>query len=108
MTVRGRGRGGRCQEFALAAALAMDGMKDSVLLAAGTDGSDGPTDAAGAIVDGESAARGRAQGIDLTARLADNDANPVFADLGDLVLTGPTNTNLLDLYLLLLGSGSGD
>ena len=108
VTVRGRGRGGRCQEFALAAALAMDGMKNSVLLAAGTDGSDGPTDAAGAIVDGESAARGRAHGIDLTARLADNDANPGFAGLGDLVLTGPTNTNLLDLYLLLLGSGSGD
>jgi len=106
VTVRGRGRGGRCQEFALAAALAMDGMKNAVLLAAGTDGSDGPTDAAGAIVDGESAARGRAKGMNLKARLEDNDANPVFAGLGDLVVTGPTNTNLLDLYLLLLGSGS--
>ncbi len=106
VTVRGRGRGGRCQEFALAAALAMDGMKNAVLLAVGTDGSDGPTDAAGAIVDGESAARGRAKGMNLKARLEDNDANPVFAGLGDLVVTGPTNTNLLDLYLLLLGSGS--
>ena len=106
VTVRGRGRGGRCQEFALAAALAMDGMKNAVLLAVGTDGSDGPTDAAGAIVHGESAARGRAKGMNLKARLEDNDANPVFAGLGDLVVTGPTNTNLLDLYLLLLGSGS--
>jgi MOFRL family len=85
-----------------AAALAMEGMEDSVLLAAGTDG---PTDAAGAIADGKSAAR--AQGVDPAARLADNDSNPVFARLGDLVVTGPTNTNLLDLYLLLLGSGSG-
>jgi glycerate 2-kinase len=108
VTVRGRGRGGRCQEFALAAALAMDGVKNAALLAAGTDGSDGPTDAAGAIVDGESAARGRAKGMNLKARLEDNDANSVFVGLGDLVVTGPTNTNLLDLYLLLLGSGSGD
>ena len=56
---------------------------------------------------GESAARARAQGVDPAAGLADNDSNPVFARLGDLVVTGPTNTNLLDLYLLLLGSGSG-
>jgi hydroxypyruvate reductase len=91
----------------LAAALAMEGMKDSVLLAAGTDGTDGPTDAAGAIADGKSAARARAQGADPAARLADNDSNPVLARLGDLVVTGPTKTNLLDLYLLLLGSGSG-
>ena len=69
------------------------------------DGTDGPTDAAGAIADGNSAARAREQGVDPVARLADNDSNPVFARLGDLVVTGPTNTNLLDLYLLLLGSG---
>ena len=102
VTIKGKGRGGRCQEFALAAALAMDGMRDVVILAAGTDGSDGPTDAAGALADGESAERARARGLDPAGRLADNDSHPVFATLGDLVVTGPTNTNLLDLYLLLV------
>jgi hydroxypyruvate reductase len=102
VTVRGRGRGGRCQEFALAAALAMAGVDGMVALAAGTDGTDGPTDAAGGIVDGESARRARALGQDPRARLEDNDSNPLLAALGDLVVTGPTNTNLLDLYLLLV------
>ena len=104
VTVRGRGAGGRCQEFALAAALAMEGMKDAVILAAGTDGTDGPTEAAGAVADGASAARARARGLDPAARLADNDSNPVFDRLGDLVVTGPTNTNLLDLYVLVVGT----
>ena len=107
VTVRGTGTGGRCQEFALAAALAMEGTEDVVVLAAGTDGTDGPTDAAGAIADGESAARARAQGVDPAARLEDNDSHPVFASLGDLVVTGPTNTNLLDLYVAVVGSPSG-
>ena len=107
VTVHGRGQGGRCQEFALAAALAIEGMKETVVLAAGTDGTDGPTDAAGAIVDGTSAARARAQGVDPIARLAENDSHPVLAGLGDLVVTGPTNTNLLDLYLLLVGPPMG-
>jgi hydroxypyruvate reductase len=102
VTVRGRGRGGRCQEFALSAALAMDGVDGMVALAAGTDGTDGPTDAAGGIVDGESARRARALGQDPRAGLEDNDANPLLDALGDLVVTGPTNTNLLDLYLLLV------
>jgi glycerate 2-kinase len=102
VTVRGRGRGGRCQEFALAAALAMDGVDGMVALAAGTDGTDGPTDAAGGIVDGESVGRARALGQDPRAQLEDNDANRLLDALGDLVVTGPTNTNLLDLYLLLV------
>ena len=102
MTVRGRGRGGRCQEFALAAALEMDGADGLVALAAGTDGTDGPTDAAGGIVDGQTAGRARALGLDPRARLDDNDANSLLAAVGDLVVTGPTNTNLLDLYLLLV------
>jgi glycerate 2-kinase len=105
VTVRGQGAGGRCQEFALAAALAMDGTRDAVILAAGTDGTDGPTGAAGAVADGASAVRARAQGLDPATRLADNDSNPVFNRLGDLVVTGPTNTNLLDLYLLVVGPG---
>lgn len=102
VTVRGEGIGGRCQEFALAATLELEGVAGLVVLAAGTDGSDGPTDAAGAIADGDSAARARHQGLDPRAHLDRNDSNPVFAALGDLVVTGPTNTNLLDLYLVVI------
>ena len=102
VTVRGDGIGGRCQEFVLAAALELEGRDGMVVLAAGTDGSDGPTDAAGALADGDSAARARHQGADPRAHLDRNDSNPVFAALGDLVVTGPTNTNLLDLYLVLV------
>ena len=102
VTVRGRGRGGRCQEFALAAAIEMEGMDGVVMLAAGTDGSDGPTTAAGAVANGRTARRARELGADPRARLEDNDSHAVFACLGDLVVTGPTNTNLLDLYLLLV------
>jgi hydroxypyruvate reductase len=107
VTVRGGGRGGRCQEFGLAAALALEGLDGVVALAAGTDGTDGPTDAAGAVVDGDSARRARERGHDPETRLAANDSNPVLAAIGDLVVTGPTNTNLLDLYLLLIAPPSG-
>jgi glycerate 2-kinase len=102
VTVRGKGAGGRCQEFGLAAALALEGQDGVVALAAGTDGTDGPTDAAGAMVDGASAGRARERGLDPRASLDGNDSNPVLAAIGDLVVTGPTNTNLLDLYLLLI------
>jgi hydroxypyruvate reductase len=102
VTVRGTGIGGRCQEWALAAAIELEGVPGVVALAAGTDGTDGPTAAAGALADGDSARRARRLGQDLRARLADNDSNGVLATLGDLVITGPTNTNLLDLYLLLV------
>jgi glycerate 2-kinase len=102
VTVRGSGTGGRCQEFALSAAIEMEGLEGVAVLAAGTDGSDGPTSAAGAVADGASARRAREQGHDPRARLAANDSHPVFAALGDRVVTGPTNTNLLDLYLLLV------
>jgi hydroxypyruvate reductase len=102
VTVTGHGLGGRCQEFALAAALEMEGIAGMAVLAAGTDGSDGPTDAAGAIADGDSVARAKRQGMNPRAQLDDNDSHTLFARLGDLVVTGPTNTNLLDLYLLLV------
>jgi len=102
VTVRGQGKGGRCQEFALAAALDMEGLPDVVMLAAGTDGTDGPTEAAGAVVDGESAARARARGAAPAASLAENDSHDLLAGIGDLVTTGPTNTNVLDLYLALV------
>ncbi len=103
VTVRGHGRGGRCQEFALAAALALDPGDDRVVLAAGTDGSDGPTEAAGAVVDAGTLTRGRAAGLDPRRALDDNDAYGFLRASGDLLVTGPTNTNLLDLYLVVRG-----
>ncbi len=72
-------------------------------MAAGTDGNDGPTDAAGAIVDGTTLKRARAFGLDPDAYLADNDAYHFFKPLGDLVMTGPTNTNVNDLMMVLVG-----
>jgi glycerate 2-kinase len=100
VTVRGGGRGGRCQEFALAAALALGADESLVVLAAGTDGTDGPTDAAGGLVDGATLTRGRAAGADAARALADNDAHAFLTAAGACVVTGPTNTNLLDLYLI--------
>jgi hydroxypyruvate reductase len=102
VTVRGSGRGGRNQELALAAALALDGVPDVALLALGTDGTDGPTDAAGGLVDGQTAARARALGLDLWQALANNDAYPALDALGALVKTGPTGTNVNDLLILLV------
>jgi glycerate 2-kinase len=101
VTVRGRGRGGRCQELALAAAMAMDGNAPLTLLAAGTDGTDGPTDAAGAIVDAGTPRRGVAAGRHPRLTLDDNDSYTFLRASGDLVVTGPTNTNLLDLCIVL-------
>lgn len=96
------GSGGRAQEFALAAALAIDG-KAATVLAGGTDGNDGPTDAAGAIVDGQSIKRAAEKKLDAKRHLDGHDANPLFAALGDLVVTGPTNTNVMDVYMGLAG-----
>jgi hydroxypyruvate reductase len=95
VTVRGRGRGGRCQEFGLAAALELCPDDGLVVLAAGTDGTDGPTDAAGAIVDAGTVARGARGERSARAALDDNDAHAFLAAAGDLVVSGPTNTNLL-------------
>ncbi len=103
VTVRGRGRGGRCQEFALAAGQAIAGWSDTVVAGFGTDGTDGPTDAAGALVDGETMARARSLGLDPARALADNDSYAVFHGLGDLLMTGPTKTNVNDIYLALVG-----
>lgn len=103
VTLRGKGKGGRNQEFALAAALDIAGLTDAVILSAGTDGTDGPTDAAGAIVDGQTVSRAIAQGLNPRAALDANDAYPFFQRLGDLVITGPTKTNVMDVRLILLG-----
>jgi glycerate-2-kinase len=103
VTVRGRGRGGRAQELALGAAIALAGDGRVALLAAGTDGSDGPTPAAGAYADGETVARGAAAGLDARAALAANDAHRFFAREGGCLVTGPTGTNVMDLVLVRAG-----
>jgi glycerate 2-kinase len=102
VTIRGSGVGGRNQEFALAAALDIAGLRDIVVLSAGTDGTDGPTDAAGAIVDGGTLARAAARGLDAAAHLANNDSYPFFEELGNLIKTGPTGTNVADVRIMLL------
>jgi len=102
VTVRGNGKGGRNQELALAAALALEGLPDVALLALATDGTDGPTDAAGAIVDGATAGRARSLGLDLHAALRDNDAYPALAALEALLRLGPTGTNVNDLLVMLI------
>ena len=101
--MRGRGTGGRCQEFALAVVPTLGLMEGVVVLAAGTDGSDGPTIAAGAVVDPTTLLRARANALDVERALAENDSHPFFAALGDLVVTGPTGSNLMDLYLGMVG-----
>jgi hydroxypyruvate reductase len=105
VTIKGDGRGGRNQEFVLAAALDIEGACEAVILSAGTDGTDGPTDAAGAIADGHTTARARSLGMDPRRHLMENDAYPLFAGLGDLLITGPTNTNVMDLRLVLVAGG---
>ncbi|MGB3406145.1 MAG: DUF4147 domain-containing protein [Jannaschia sp.] len=102
---RGQGRGGRNQELALRVAVALRGIgRPWAFLSAGTDGRDGPTDAAGAIVDDGTLARAAAAGLDIEARLADNDSYPVLAASGDLLMTGGTGTNVADLQILWVGS----
>jgi hydroxypyruvate reductase len=100
VTVRGHGRGGRNQELALSAAFALRDLDGVLLASIGTDGSDGPTDAAGAWVDGSTLARAASIGIDAARGLADNDSYEVLDRLGCLIRTGPTNTNVNDLVLM--------
>jgi hydroxypyruvate reductase len=104
VTVRGRGRGGRNQEFALAMASGLGVLGDQVVGASiGTDGIDGPTDAAGAIVDSSTLARAQAAGLDPLEFLDDNNTYVFFERLGDLIRTGPTATNVGDLQVILAG-----
>jgi hydroxypyruvate reductase len=97
VTVRGEGKGGRNQELALAAAWPLAGRAGCVIATLATDGVDGPTDAAGAVVTGATLERSQTLGLDAQAYLDDNNAYGFFAALGDLVLTGPTGTNVNDL-----------
>ena len=101
VTVEGEGKGGRNQEFALSAALAIAGIEDVLILSAGTDGTDGPTDAAGAIATGDTIARAVAANVDASSCLLRNDSYSFFDALGDLVKTGPTGTNVMDVHIML-------
>ncbi len=102
VTVRGSGRGGRNQEAALTAARALHGLPETVWTSLGTDGTDGPTDAAGATVDGSTAEAARHLGLDLSAALRENDSYTVLDRLGCLIRTGPTDTHVNDLWFVLL------
>lgn len=100
VTVQGTGKGGRNQELALAAVPFLDGQADVMLVTLATDGEDGPTDAAGAVVTGETRQRGEQLGLDSLKFLADNDAYHYFQALGDLLKPGPSGTNVNDLTFL--------
>ena len=106
VTVNGNGLGGRNQEFVLAGAIEIAGLKNVVMFSAGSDGTDGPTDAAGAIADGNTVFRAAEQTLDPEQYLRNNDSYHFFQGLNDLVKTGPTNTNVMDLRILLVGSGN--
>jgi glycerate 2-kinase len=101
VTVRGSGTGGRAQEFALAAAQEIAGLRNTWVVGFGTDGTDGPTPAAGAAVDGQTVSRAGRLGVDLQEALRQNDVYPVLKRLRALIMSGPTGTNVNDLYLLL-------
>lgn len=102
VTIQGRGKGGRSQELALACAIAIDGWKGISLLSAGTDGTDGPTDAAGAIVNGTTCKRARQTNLYPRGFLLANDSYTFFESLGDLLKTGPTRTNVMDIICMLV------
>ncbi|TAJ10576.1 MAG: glycerate kinase [Nitrospirae bacterium] len=101
VTRKGTGRGGRAQEFSLAAAMEIAGLPNVWIAAFGTDGTDGPTDAAGACANGFTAARATRLGVDPATMLARNDSYGFFKKIGGHLRTGPTGTNVNDLYLLL-------
>jgi len=97
VTVKGKGKGGRNQEMALSAAISIEGFEDVMIVCLATDGTDGPTDASGALADGKTVPRARERGLDPWMYLENNDSYSFFATLQDLLMTGPTNTNVNDL-----------
>ena len=102
VTIRGSGLGGRNQEFALSGAFEISGLEKAVLLSGGTDGTDGPTDAAGAMADHTTITRARQLGLDPVKYLENNDSYHFFKKLGDLLITGPTRTNVMDVRIILI------
>jgi hydroxypyruvate reductase len=101
VTIRGKGKGGRNQEFALACGMEIAGWEGAAVFSAGTDGTDGPTDSAGAFADGSTVTRALERGLDPAAYLNNNDSYPFFEQLDDLIITGPTNTNVMDIRILI-------
>jgi hydroxypyruvate reductase len=102
VTIRGEGLGGRNQEFALAAGIDINGLEEVLILSGGTDGTDGPTDAAGAIADGTTMERARKLGLDAELYIRENNSYHFFKQLDDLIITGPTFTNVMDLRLVIV------
>ena len=102
VSISGDGLGGRNQEFVLAAAIDIAGYENVVILSAGTDGNDGPTDAAGAIADSNTIKKAESRGLTPLHYLSNNDSYHFFEHLGDLFKTGPTNTNVMDLRVMLV------
>jgi len=99
--LKGKGLGGRNQELAFSAAVGIAGLENTLLFSLGSDGTDGPTDAAGGIVDGETAAKLREQGVDMNQILAENDCYHGLKAVDGLIMTGPTGTNVNDVAVLL-------
>lgn len=102
VTLQGTGKGGRNMEMALAGAMALAGTSGILMLSAGTDGTDGPTDAAGAFADGTTLSRAGALGLSAGTHLAENNSYPFFLALEDLLITGPTRTNVMDMQIFLV------
>jgi len=102
VTVTGKGVGGRNMELALSFAIEIEGVEGITFLSAGTDGTDGPTDAAGAIVDGQTVIRARALGMNPKAYLENNDSYHFFKEINELFVTGPTGTNVMDIQIMVL------
>ena len=100
--VRGAGRGGRNQELVLGGALALHGRGRLLIASMGTDGIDGASHAAGAFADQSTIARAEALGLDAGAALTANDSTPFFEALDDLIVTGPTGTNVMDIQVVLI------
>jgi hydroxypyruvate reductase/glycerate 2-kinase len=105
VTVKGKGKGGRNTELALGFAKEIEGIKGITLLSAGTDGTDGPTDAAGAVVDGNTVIKAKSRGLDPDTYLNRNDSYTFFQQVDSLLITGPTGTNVMDAQILLISAG---
>jgi len=102
VTVKGNGKGGRCQECALAAANEISGLKNIAVLCGGTDGTDGPTDAAGALVDHTTIEKGTNKNLNAEKYLENNDSYSYLKKTGNLIITGPTHSNVMDVILILI------
>lgn len=102
VTMKGKGPGGRCQEMALSFGIEVSGLEGVLLLAAGTDGNDGTTDSAGAFADGDTVRKGKDLQIDARHELYKNNSHYYFSETDDLFVTGPTGTNVMDIYIILV------